>query len=111
MLYVLWRKKMKIKSISVGGFRNIKKTKLYLDNITSIIAVNNYGKTNLLNAIKFGVDFINNSEEIRESMMSWKSGIPLNPKVMNDNYEFEIEFEDENLKDYEDIRFFRIRQC
>lgn len=96
---------MKIKSISVGGFRNIKKTKLYLDNITSIIAVNNYGKTNLLNAIKFGVDFINNSEEIRESMMSWKSGIPLNPKVMNDNYEFEIEFEDENLKDYEDIRY------
>ena len=49
---------MKIKSVTVGGFKNLDKTKLLLDNITAIISPNNYGKSNLLEAIDFGCEFL-----------------------------------------------------
>ena len=49
---------MKIKSISVGGFKNLKRSTIQLNNITAIISPNNYGKSNLLEAIDFGVDFL-----------------------------------------------------
>ena len=72
---------MKIKSITVGGFKNLKKTRASLDGITAIISINNYGKSNLLEAIDFGCDFIFQNPRERKTMMRWSRAIPINKKL------------------------------
>lgn len=96
---------MKINSITVGGFKNLNTTKLELDNICAIISPNNYGKSNLLEAIDFGFDFIHESRKGRKSMMGWVRGIPLCLALENSEYRFEIEFEDEELGEYKYVRY------
>ena len=96
---------VKINSITVAGFKNIKKTKLELDNICALISTNNYGKSNLMEAIAFGFDFIHESRKSRKSMMSWIKGIPLCTVMQDDEYFFEVEFFDENLGDYKYVKY------
>lgn len=96
---------VKINSITVAGFKNIKKTKLELDNICALISTNNYGKSNLIEAIAFGFDFIHESRKSRKSMMSWIKGIPLCTVMQDDEYLFEVEFFDENLGDYKYAKY------
>jgi len=96
---------MKIKSVTVGGFRNLRKTKLLLGNITAIISPNNYGKSNLLEAIDFGVGFLSENAKGRDLMMRWVRGIPINRSLANEKFTFEIEFEDEGLGDYRFVRY------
>ena len=91
---------MRIISITVAGFKNIKKTKLELDSICAVISPNNFGKSNLIEAIDFGFDFIHESRKGRKNMMSWIKGIPLCTVMEDDEYFFELEFEDEKLEDY-----------
>ena len=91
---------MRIISITVAGFKNIKKTKLELDSICAVISPNNFGKSNLIEAIDFGFDFIHESRKGRKNMMSWIREIPLCTVMENDEYFFEMEFEDEELEDY-----------
>lgn len=82
---------MKINKITVGGFRNIRNVELTFDNILALVSLNGYGKSNLLTAIDFGIDFIRNDQEIKESMMSWIKGVPLNKEIAA--YDYNIEFE------------------
>lgn len=96
---------MKIDNITVAGFKNIKKTKLQFDNICAIISPNNYGKSNLIEAVGFGFDFIHESRKGRKSMMSWIKGVPLCSVMENDEYFFEIEFEDESLGEYKYVKY------
>ena len=49
---------MILKNITVGNFKNIAVTTLDLSKITALVSVNNYGKSNLLEAIRFGFDFL-----------------------------------------------------
>lgn len=92
---------MKILSIVVGGFKNLKKTKIDFNDITVLLSPNNYGKSNLMEAIDFGVDFIHESRKNRKTMMNWTKGIPICPELQNEEYFFEIEFEDEELENIE----------
>ena len=96
---------MKIKSISVGGFKNLKRSKIQLNNITSIISPNNYGKSNLLEAIDFGVEFLSSNSKDRKNMMKWLRGIPINKCIENDEFFFEVELEDELLDEYKFIKY------
>ena len=96
---------MKIKSISIGGFKNLKKSTLQLENITVIISPNNYGKSNLLEAIDFGVDFLTSNSKDRKVMMRWVRGIPINKSLENEEFFFELELEDETLGDYRYVRY------
>lgn len=96
---------MKVKSITVGGFKNLKKSKIQLDNITAVISPNNYGKSNLLEAIDFGIDFISSNAKDRKFMMKWLRGIPINKSIENDEFYFEVEFDDEALGDYRHVRY------
>lgn len=96
---------MKICSIIVGGFKNISLTKLDLEKICVIISPNNFGKSNLMEAIDFGVDFIHESRKVRKTMMGWAKGIPLCSAIENEEYHFEIEFEDEGLGEYRYVRY------
>ncbi len=101
---------MKIKSVLIGGFKNLRPTKISLPNITAIISPNNYGKSNLLEAIDFGTDFLTMNPKERKIMMRWVRGIPINKKVANDEFVFEVEFEDQSLGEYRFVRYgFRFK--
>ena len=95
---------MKIKKVSVSGFKNLKRTELALDSIVAIVSPNNYGKSNLLEAIDFGVDFLYANSKDRKNMMQWVRGIPIN-KSMDDEFFFEVEFEDPNLGEYRFVKY------
>ena len=84
---------MKINSIKVGGFKNLSLTKLELEKICALISPNNFGKSNLMEAIDFGLDFIHASRNGRKNMMGWIKGIPLCSVLEEREYYFEIEFE------------------
>lgn len=96
---------MKINSITISGFKNLKKTRLELDSICALISVNNYGKSNLIEAIDFGFDFIHESRKGRKNMMSWIKGIPLSTVMQDEEYFFEVEFFDEALGEYQFVRY------
>ena len=96
---------MKIKSVSVGGFKNLKRSTIQLENITAIISPNNYGKSNLLEAIDFGIDFLSSNSKDRKNMMRWIRGIPINKTIENDEFFFEVELEDDALGEYRFIKY------
>lgn len=96
---------MRIKSITVGGFRNLRKTQLLLGNITAVISPNNYGKSNLLEAIDFGVEFLSANLKGRNYMMRLLRGIPISKPLANEPFHFEIEFEDEALGNHRFVRY------
>lgn len=96
---------MKLKSVTISGFKNLKTTRLSLDSITAIISPNNYGKSNLLEAIDFGVDFLLSNPKERRAMMRWIRGIPINKSIENDEYHFEVEFEDPILGEYSFVKY------
>lgn len=96
---------MKIISLSVGGFKNLDYTTLKLDGITSIVSPNNYGKSNLLEALSFATDFISAGVKTRKQMMGWIKGIPLTKKIDKNDFKFEIEFYDPALEDYSYVRY------
>lgn len=96
---------MKIKSITVGGYKNLRKTSLLLDTITAIVSVNNYGKSNLLEAIDFGVQFMFANQKERNLMMSMVRSIPICRALENTPFEFQIEFDDPSLGEYRYVRY------
>ncbi|KJS48047.1 AAA family ATPase [Desulfosporosinus sp. BICA1-9] len=82
---------MKLCKISIDGFRNIKMSEIICSELVALVSLNSYGKSNLLQAIDFGVDFIRRNEDIKKNMMSWTKGIPLNKSMPSKD--FRIEFE------------------
>ena len=96
---------MKIKSLYVDGYKNIVDTRLCLDGINAVLSVNNYGKSNLLEAFDFATDYIRANQRQRISMMSYIKGIPLNPHVDSKPFSFEIVFEDDSLGEYKEVKY------
>lgn len=85
--------KMNLLKVRVGGFRNIKDASLELSDLTALVSLNSYGKSNFLTGINFGIDFITGSAIVKESMMHYKSAIPLNKCNVLQNFFFEFEAE------------------
>ncbi|MEY8868958.1 AAA family ATPase [Meridianimaribacter flavus] len=83
---------MKILNITVGGFANVGRVKLSLDKFNALVALNNYGKSNLIKAIEFGIDFLNEDVESKSELMALRSIIPINKHIDDFPYSFEIEF-------------------
>src|SRR5690554_5126277 len=84
---------MKLDKITIGGFRNIKKTFIELQSITALVSLNCYGKSNLLQAINFGIVFITNTCDAKKKMMTWKKGIPLNKAMASQDFELELQMQ------------------
>jgi len=84
---------MRLNKIKVGGFKNIAYTILELNNITALVSLNSFGKSNLLQAIDFGVKFISTSDEGKKHMMSWIKGIPLTKSIASKDFEIEFEMQ------------------
>jgi predicted ATPase len=89
----------------VGNYKNISETKLDLSGIIALVSVNNYGKSNLLEALRFGFDFISAPARQRNNMMRWVKGIPLSPSLAGKDFVFSVEFEEPSLGNYSFVRY------
>lgn len=85
---------MKLLRVTVGGFRNIRRTTLQMQDFMALISCNSYGKSNVITAIEFGLDFIHNVRETRQSMMGYIPYIPLNKETAKLDYYISFEFRD-----------------
>lgn len=82
---------MKIQAVLIDGFKNLSNVRIRLDNITALVALNNFGKSNVLTAIDFGLDFMKASLEDKASMMSNSKLMPINRHMFGKNYKFEMD--------------------
>ncbi|MBQ9969029.1 MAG: AAA family ATPase [Oscillospiraceae bacterium] len=82
---------VEINRIKVGGFRNITDSELYFGDMTALVGLNGYGKSNVIDAIDFGFDFMQCPNQIRSKMMANKQCIPILKKNAGKDYSFEIE--------------------
>ena len=88
---------LELLSVTIEGFRNIDKNTIIFNGLTSLVSTNSYGKSNLMKAIEFAVDFIKYDKEIKEKMMKSTSGIPLNKYIENKNFIADFNFSYNNL--------------
>lgn len=97
---------MILKSLTIGGFKNLDRTHLdFSQNIIAVISPNNYGKSNLLEALDFATDFLEAGAKKRLAMMSWSNGIPLTPALADKPFQFEMEFEAPELEEYRFVHY------
>ena len=82
---------VEIKKISISGFRNISRIDLSFENITALVGLNGYGKSNVMDAIDFSFDFLHATPQGKSALMSSKHNIPLLRAIAGKNFEFEIE--------------------
>lgn len=83
--------KMKIQVIRIDGFKNLSDVKIIFDNITALVALNNFGKSNVLSGIDFGLAFIKAPFDDKMEMMANSNLIPINQSMQGRNYKFEVE--------------------
>lgn len=80
---------MKIDSVTIEGFANIGRGNLEFGTMNALIAPNGYGKSNILRAITFGLNFISANEIKREQMLTSNS-MPINISILKKDFLFEI---------------------
>lgn len=80
-----------INKVRTGGFTNIEEVSISLNNITALIAPNNYGKSNVLTSIEFGLGFISAPEKMKISLMRFRPFIPINKNLEEVPFFLEIE--------------------
>lgn len=84
-------KNMEILRVKIKGIRNISETEIVFDKMTALVGLNGYGKSNIMDAIDFGLDFIKYPPQIKSKMMTSKQNIPLLIANAGQNFEFQIE--------------------
>ena len=82
---------MKIQAVLIDGFKNLSNVRISFDNITALVALNNFGKSNVLSGIDFGLAFIKASIEDKKEMMANSNLIPINCNMIGRNYRYEME--------------------
>lgn len=82
---------VEIHNISISGFCNIKQFDIELSEFNALVAPNNYGKSNILEGIRFAFRFITATEDERHAMMSDSSFIPINNATGGIPFRFGIE--------------------
>lgn len=88
-----------IERIRIKGFKNIEKIDLHLNKITSLLSRNSFGKSNVLEGIQFGIEFISSTDLERRRMMSWIEGLPLNKNIEKKEFCFELKLKTEIEKE------------
>ena len=82
---------VKIQAILIDGFKNLSNVKITFDTITALVALNNFGKSNVLSGIDFGLSFIKAPIDHKAKMMANSNLIPINQSMAGRNYRFEVE--------------------
>ncbi len=83
---------MIINKIAIEGFANIESVELNIGKFNALVALNNYGKSNVISAIDFGFDFIKEQASSKNDMMAIKPIIPINKNIDSKSFKFQIEF-------------------
>lgn len=87
------KRMIKITNIKLYGFKNIGNVDLELKDLATVIGVNNFGKSNMLDGIDFGIDFINFSPKAKQREMSDLQNVPIIEKLVDEKFKFEISFD------------------
>ncbi|MBQ2253743.1 MAG: ATP-binding protein, partial [Clostridia bacterium] len=87
---------MEIKKIKIKGIRNISETEIVFDKMTALVGLNGYGKSNVMDAIDFGLDFIKYPQQAKSQMMASKHDIPILKANAGQNFCFQIEINAES---------------
>ena len=82
---------MEILRTKIKGIRNISEAEIVFGQMTALVGLNGYGKSNILDAIDFGIDFIKFPSQIKSRAMSAKSDVPILQSNAGQNFMFEIE--------------------
>lgn len=90
-----------IKSITIKGFRNILSTTIDLQDITCLLAPNNYGKSNVFAAISFGHFFMSAPADRKIFMMKDTMSIPVNKSVAGRPFMFCMEGSIDENRDFQ----------
>lgn len=93
---------MRVNRIRIEGYRNVDATSIAFAGLNALVALNSYGKSNILNAFSFACDFISASKDEKSDMMASMNLIPVNKKLQSKN--FQVDFECE-LVDGQNITF------
>ncbi len=96
---------MKIKRITVANYKNVSSTTLDCSRMISLVSTNNYGKSNLFEAIQFGLDFITDAAKTRNAKMRWLRAIPITTSLVGHDFFFCIEFDEPELGEYRYVRY------
>lgn len=80
---------MKIDRIVIEGIANIGHAQLKFGAMNVLIAPNGYGKSNMLKAIAFGLQFMTMGEAKRRQMLS-SSFLPINVSILRNDFSIEI---------------------
>ncbi len=80
---------MIIDSFIIQGISNIEHLRLDVGVMNALIAPNGYGKSNVLSAISFGLNFLNANEEIKRQMLQSRN-LPINVYMQENKFHFEI---------------------
>lgn len=80
-----------LNSITIKGIANIDSVTLNLNKTTALLAANNYGKSNVLSAVFFGMEFIKQLPMVRQKMMGFEQCISVNKFIAGKPFVFEIE--------------------
>ena len=81
---------MKIQAVLIDGYKNLSNVKISFDNITVLVALNNFGKSNVLSGIDFGLTFIKATIKRKKEMMANSNLIPINRNMVGRNYKYEM---------------------
>ena len=87
---------MELINARIEGFRNINCAQISFGDITTLVSINSYGKSNLIKALEFAIDFIKADKNMRDHMMSWVYGIPLNKYIDSKNFIIDFIFASEH---------------
>lgn len=88
---------MKIRRITVDGFANIDNVSLSLSNLCALLAFNNYGKSNILKAISFGIELLTVGSQGRSLLLrKYFDSIPINKITAGRMFKFNLELETSN---------------
>ena len=80
---------MIIKGFVIEGISNISSLRLDVGSLNALIAPNGYGKSNVLRAIGFGMEFLSASVQEKNQMMRSRF-VPLNSNMYRKDFRFEI---------------------
>lgn len=81
---------MKITKITVGGFKNLRKTTIFPDHMLALVGFNNYGKSNVFAAISTGIAFMKRGSNWKKRAMANPENIPLNINMLGERFSFEL---------------------
>jgi len=86
---------VKLSDVAIDGYKNLSNIRLKFNNITALVSVNNFGKSNVISAIDFAFNFIKASSIEKINMMSNSNFFPMNKSLLLQdkkvgNYKFEV---------------------